>query len=295
MKLTDINIRDPYILKADGKYYMYGTRSATTWGYGDGFDCYLSEDLEEWQGPKEVFHRPEGFFADKQYWAPECVYRNGYYYLIATLGSDTISIGCYALRSDRPDGPFEPYSERLTPEGVKCLDGSIYIDENDVPFLVYSRSFENGCKGFMDAVELSPDLSHGVGEAFTLFAGDAAKWAVPFPYAKEEFGMDMDVYFTDGPCLQIMEDGKLYMTWSGWGTENEYAVGVAVSDNASLKGPWRHIDEPLFPVDGGHGMFFTDYDGKLYFTLHYPNEKFKEHPVFYPAEVKDGVLKLIRQ
>ena len=52
MKLNDINIRDPYIIKAEGKYYMYGTRSATTWSYGDGFDCYISEDLENWEGQK---------------------------------------------------------------------------------------------------------------------------------------------------------------------------------------------------------------------------------------------------
>ena len=97
-----------------------------------------------------------------------------------------------------------------------------------------------------------------------------------------------------GQCLQIMEDSKLYMTWSSWGTQNEYAVGVAVSDNGSLKGPWRQVDEAMFPVDGGHGMFFTDYDGKMYFTLHYPNEKLHEHPVFYPVTVKDGNLVLVK-
>ena len=29
MKTTEINIRDPYILVHGGKYYLYGTRSAT--------------------------------------------------------------------------------------------------------------------------------------------------------------------------------------------------------------------------------------------------------------------------
>lgn len=55
MKLNDINIRDPYIIKAEGKYYMYGTRSATTWSYGDGFDCYISEDLENWEVRRKYF------------------------------------------------------------------------------------------------------------------------------------------------------------------------------------------------------------------------------------------------
>ncbi|MEH7097168.1 hypothetical protein [Neobacillus vireti] len=64
-------IRDPYILSYEEKYYLYGTRSATTWGLADGFDCYVSEDLENWQGPIEIFHNDGDFWADRSYWAPE--------------------------------------------------------------------------------------------------------------------------------------------------------------------------------------------------------------------------------
>lgn len=45
MKKNEIIIRDPYILLHEGKYYMYGTRSLTTWSKADGFDCYVSDDL----------------------------------------------------------------------------------------------------------------------------------------------------------------------------------------------------------------------------------------------------------
>ena len=40
MKLTDINIRDPYILCSGDWYYMYGTRAETCWGAAEGFDCF---------------------------------------------------------------------------------------------------------------------------------------------------------------------------------------------------------------------------------------------------------------
>lgn len=71
MKNKEINIRDPFVLVHDGHYYLYGTRAKTCWGKADGFDCYVGTDLENWEGPFEVFHRPEGFWADKNYWAPE--------------------------------------------------------------------------------------------------------------------------------------------------------------------------------------------------------------------------------
>ena len=43
MKLTDINIRDPYILCSGDWYYMYGTRAETCWGAAEGFDCFKSK------------------------------------------------------------------------------------------------------------------------------------------------------------------------------------------------------------------------------------------------------------
>ena len=51
MKLTEINIRDPFILKFNEKYYMYGSRV----GVQTGFDVYESRDLLNWSNPKSVF------------------------------------------------------------------------------------------------------------------------------------------------------------------------------------------------------------------------------------------------
>jgi len=51
MKNGEINIRDPFVLVYDGKYYLYGTRGATCWGPADGFDVYVGTDLEHWDGP----------------------------------------------------------------------------------------------------------------------------------------------------------------------------------------------------------------------------------------------------
>ena len=115
MHISDVNIRDPFILPYEGKYYLYGTRSATTWGPADGFDCYVSSDLDMWEGPFEIFHKPEGFFADQNYWAPECIYYGGAFYLVTTFGADDRKKGIYVLKAEVPVGPFVPYSACLTP------------------------------------------------------------------------------------------------------------------------------------------------------------------------------------
>ena len=34
---------------------------------------------------------------------------------------------------------------------------------------------------------------------------------------------------------------------------------------------WKHCENTLSAINGGHGMIFKDFDGKLRFTMHYPN------------------------
>ena len=289
LRATEINLRDPYVLLHEGKYYLYGTRSETCWGEADGFDSYVSDDRETWQGPFEIFHRPEGFWADRAYWAPECVHWQDAFYLITTLGAEDRTKGVYALRAESPLGPFVPYGGRLTPEAWNCIDGTLYVEDGR-PWLVFSYSFESSPTGDMCAVELKDDLSAPMGEPMKLFSAAEAPWAKPVPFAKQEFGMDGDVYFTDGPCVTKLPDGKLIMTWSSW-SERAYAVGVAESASGTLTGPWIQRAEPLYPANGGHGMLFTEKDGSLWFALHSPNDKYKERPVFYPLET-DGGLRL---
>lgn len=290
MKTSEVNIRDPFVLTHDGKYYLYGTRSATTWGLADGFDCYVSADLENWDGPIEIFHRPENFFADQAYWAPECVYHNGMFYLVTTFGAGDRKKGVYALKSCSPTGPFQPYSQRLTPENWACIDGTIYF-EGDTPWLFFSHSFEDSPNGDMCMACLATDLDQSVGEPVKLFSACEAPWARPIPFAKAEFGMDGDVYFADGPCLTKSQNGKLYMTWSSWG-DSGYAVGMAVSDSGLVRGPWRQEPIPIFPDNGGHGMMFRNLEDKLTFTLHFPNDRYREHPVFRCITVNENGLSL---
>ena len=289
MKTIEINIRDPFVLLHGDQYYLYGTRSETCWGLADGFDCYMSADRENWEGPFEVFHKPDGFWADRAYWAPECVEHDGSFYLITTLASQNRKKGIYVLKSNSLLGPFLPFGKRLTPPDWSCIDGTVYMEDGR-PWLIFSHSFEDSPNGDMCMVPLNGDLSEAAGEVTTLFSAAEAPWARPVPFAKTEFGMDGDVYFTDGPCVKKLPDGRLFMTWSSW-SEQAYAVGVAQSESGRICGPWRQLEKPLYPANGGHGMLFEEKDGSLWFTLHTPNDKYLERPVFYEVDT-DGELRL---
>ena len=292
MKTEEICIRDPFVMPYNGKYYLYGTRSHTTWGKADGFDCYTSDDLADWEGPYEIFKRPEGFWADQNYWAPECYEHNGRFYLVTTLGAEDRKKAVYVMISDSPRGPFKMLSDNpLTPADWTAIDGALHFEEDGTPYLVFSHTFEDKPEGDMCAIELKDDLSSSVGEPVFLFSAEQSPWARPVPFAKQEFNMDGDVYFTDGPCTHRGRDGRLYMIWSSWIIKG-YGVGVAFSDSGAIYGPWRHDPEPLFPENGGHGMVFKGFDGRLIYTLHYPNDFTKERPIFRELNEANGKLAL---
>ncbi|MEH7418054.1 glycoside hydrolase family 43 protein [Neobacillus drentensis] len=292
MKTSDINIRDPYILYHEEKYYLYGTRSATTWGLADGFDCYVSENLEDWKGPIEIFHNYGDFWADRCYWAPECYYYKGSFYLVASFRSAVRNLGTQILIADSPTGPFRPHSDGpVTPKNWNCLDGTLYFSDDDKPYMIFGHSFEDNPNGEMHAIELSQDLRTPVGEPRMLFEASAAPWSVPIPFAKKEFGMDGDVYFVDGPCMYRTNSGKLLMLWSSWGAKG-YSVGIAYSDNGEIDGTWHHLETPLYGENGGHGMLFQTKTKEWMYALHYPNDLYKERPQFKKVKEANDVLLL---
>ena len=134
MKLSDIHIRDPFVLLHEDKYYLYGTRGATCWGAADGFDVFVSDDLENWSEPHEVFHNDGSFWATKNYWAPEVHKWNGAFYMFASFKAEGVCRCTCILKADNPLGPFVPHNTSpITPAGWECLDGTFYVTRMENP------------------------------------------------------------------------------------------------------------------------------------------------------------------
>lgn len=142
-KTEDGQVRDPYVLVYEGKYYLYATCLT-----GSGYACVVSEDLENWSAPIQVFTPYEGFDGDGCYWAPECHYYNGSFYLFATYHSSVTGFrGTAVFKSDSPTGPFELISDgHVTPKNRDCIDGTLYIDGDGQPWMVYVNEWTT-CEG----------------------------------------------------------------------------------------------------------------------------------------------------
>lgn len=284
MKRTDINIRDPFVLVHEGAYYLYGTRGATCWGPADGFDVYVSRDLEDWDGPFVCFHNDGSFWADRNYWAPEVYFYQGAFYMFASFKNPDVHRGTAVLRAESPLGPFVPHSDGcVTPKDWECLDGTLYISKAGKPYMVFCHEWVQAGDGEVNAIPLTDDLRAAAGEPRLLFHASDAQWCQVKHHSSGVSGC-----VTDGPFLWRTADGTLLCLWASF-SEGGYTEGVAVSDNGEIDGKFTQV-EPLFMDDGGHGMVFRALDGQLYLTLHSPNAHLEERPFFHPISEREGRL-----
>ena len=295
LRLDQIQMRDPFVLpvEEEGKYYLFGTTDPSCWrGPFYGFDCFVSEDLEHWDGPIAAFRPDENFWGTRNNWAPEVHRYRGKYYMFATFGSEKRYKGTQILRSDRPEGPYMPISDGpVTPAEWDCLDGTFYLDPDGQPWIVFCHEWTQIIDGEIVAMPLKKDLTGPAGDPVKLFSASEASWASGRPWKERHPESDSDAYsyVTDGPFM--VEDGdQLMMLWSGRGPKG-YAMGSAYSEGGIL-GPWKQNEQLAFEEDGGHGMVFRKFTGELMMTVHQPNQTPNERPKFFEAKIQNRAIVL---
>lgn len=287
LKNADIHIRDPFVLPvaAENTYYLYGTTGAEAWtNAATGIDYYTSTDLQNWDGPFPAFRPPAGFWADRNFWAPEVHVFRGRYYLFASFKAEGVRRGTQILAADSPRGPFLPISDGpATPRDWECLDGTLYVDAHDQPWIVFCHEWVQVGDGEIRALRLSDDLTTAVGEPVLLFHASEAPWS------QEINSKGRKGHVTDGPWMHRLANGDLLMLWSGFGSGG-YTVGMAKSASGDIAGSWEQLHEPLYAGDGGHCMVFRTFDGQLLLTYHRPNQSPGERPYFVPLHEQGSAL-----
>ena len=261
---SDRAVRDPQIFVKDGVYHMFGSHMASHYGM-----C-TSTDLVHWSEPVSVCKIPEGMYlldAQRCFWAPECHYYKGRYYMFATFKNpETLHRGSAVFGSDNIEGPYTLVTDGfITPNDWDAIDATFYVDDDGQPWCVFVHEWT--CmpdkNGSMCVVRMKEDLSGFEGEITEVFKAKDPVWA--------RGGV------TDGPYIYKMSDtGSLIMLWSNQGCAG-YLVGMARSASGNMEGPWVQLRPLLYSklygeeYDGGHGAFFTTNEGQLMLSIHAPN------------------------
>ena len=292
---ADFRIRDPFVLAENGTYYLYESKP---WDGGRGVFVRTSTDLENWTEKRQAM-RVADDVPVRKVWAPEVHKYKGAYYLFVTL---TLEKGAYPIakleegreefveprgtwvfRSDSPEGPFEPVKKGpVPPQDWMTLDGTLYVEDGR-PYMVFCHEWCQTKDGRMCYAPLSDDFA-----SFT---------AAPVTMFKASDAMPGAGFITDGPFLyRSPKTGALHMIWSNTvkredGRDPDYCVFVRTSQGGRIAGSWSK-DSLLFSVNGGHGMMFETFDGRLMLTLHQPNSTPHERMSLFEVEDDGATLRI---
>ncbi len=252
---------DPYVLKYNGIYYLYGT------GGNDGIKVYRSTNMVQWSAAVGAtsgyaLHK-NNVWGEKWFWAPEVYYLNGKFYMFYSA-EEHIAVAT----SDSPLGPFTQTEVEKKPfhADIKEIDTHLFIDDNGKKYLYFVR-FTNGNEIWV--AELNDDLRSIKESTLKKCIGTSQTWeqSTLEPYAKSKVN--------EGPFI-LKHNGTYYLTYSANHYQNpNYGVGYATS--TSPLGPWtKYSKNPILigndKIKGvGHHSFVNVIDGCQYIVYHSHN------------------------
>ncbi|MDA3962360.1 MAG: glycoside hydrolase family 43 protein [Planctomycetota bacterium] len=250
--IIDGNLADPFILNADGRYWLIATAVAADGRY---LPIYVSDNCQDWKFVRGAVERgAPGAWNRYNFWAPEILHYQGQYWLYYTAkptNDDNNAGNRVGLAvSDSPAGPYQDCGVLVD---HASLDASPFCDADGQLWLYYVtdhgslREYAPG-KIWVDRL-LSPSQ-----------VADEAKLIV------ERHG------WQEGPVLWPDERGRYRLTFSlGCWKDDSYHVAQAVADRPD--GPFVESDSIILrssaTVKGpGHHNFFTGPDGATWIVYH---------------------------
>ena len=271
---TKVPLGDPFILLHNDIYYAYGTNA------DDGIEVYTSEDLQSWKYVGMALMKKD-VWADRWFWAPEVYEVNGKFYMYYTADEHI----CVAT-ADSPTGPFVQSKKEPMIAGEKCIDNSLFIDDDGKPYLFFDR-FNDGLNIWV--AELESDLMTIKTETMHPCIHVSQAWEEVWPRVNEG-------------AYVVKHKGIYYMTYSANSYESPF-YGIGCATATDLMGTWTKYEEnPLLQKPGdlvgvGHSAMFKDKAGKLRIVFHAHKDKNNIHPrAMYISDVRfekvNGVHKM---
>jgi GH43 family beta-xylosidase len=229
-----LGLNAPYVLKYNGGYYLYGTTIVPGFGDDFGFRCWYSEDLVNWVPKGWVYLVAPDTWAQYHLWAPEVVYRDGYFYLLFTAqhtepGAKRICVA----RATSPLGYFTDYKAPLFEAAGDLIDPNVLLDDDGHCYLYWA--VHNG-SGTISGQEISAD--------FTTLIGSPVSNLVGSPFSTWEVAQPGDYPVCEAPCI-FKNSGTYYLLYSG-NVCTSVGYGVGYATGTSPLGPFtKHVGNPI--------------------------------------------------
>lgn len=245
---------DPAPMVYDGTVYLYTSHDedSTVANFFTMYDtrCYSSKDMVNWtdHGAVASLKSFKWMNKDNGAWAPQCIERNGKFYLYVPIHGEGIAV----LVSDAPTGPFtDPIGKRLIDSDHiwQDIDPTVAIDDNGQAYLYWGNPK-------LWFVKLNKDMI-----SYDKNIGD--KGIVSIDMTTEAFGSKAGrdgkpgPTYTEGPWF-YKRNSLYYMVYAAEGIP-EY---ISYSTSNSPEGPWTYKGHIMKRADH---LAFTNHSGIIDF------------------------------
>lgn len=140
-----VYIADPEVRQMpDGRIYLYGSRDepGNAW-CSRSYNVLSTSDLVHWDVEQTSF-ATQGLGKQMDYteeilYAPDCIYRDGLYYLYYCLADGGEGVAVSA-------SPYGPFKDGAAIKGITGIDPSIFIDDDGQAYLFWGQAYAKGAK-----------------------------------------------------------------------------------------------------------------------------------------------------
>ena len=198
-----------------------------------------TKDMVNWTDHGSIASLKTFSWANNNAWAPQCIERNGKFYIYCPVGQRRGPMAIGVAVSDSPFGPFtDPIGKPLV-EG--SYDPTIFIDDDGQAYLYW------GGNGPCYYVKLNKDMIS--------LSGDIKVASIDFT------GTPREASYTEGPWLWREKD----ITTCAWASRCcPEGIGYGMSDSPT--GPWKCKGTIMDPnkLSSGNHPGILDFKGKSY-------------------------------
>lgn len=246
----DGSFADPFVLRAEGAYYAYGTGSVLG---GRVFEVLRSTDLLRWRSLGGALEPPPGLDAT-DYWAPEVAVLDARYCMYYSAGIGDVGHRLRVATSDDPAGPFVDAGAVLTPDEPFAIDPNPFRDLDGAWYLYFARDeLASDRPGTVIAVDRLVSPTRLAGSPQTILRA-TADWQL-FRRDRLIYGAVYDWYTLEGPCV-VRRDGRYWCLYSGGAWDGD-TYGVSYASARHPLGPFTE------PPDTGAAALLRTVPGRL--------------------------------
>ena len=286
---------DPAPMVYNDKVYLYTSHDedGSTWFTMNDWRLYTTEDMVNWTDHGSVLSFRDFDWGKINAWAPQCIERDGKFYMYVPITDRNNQNGIGVAVSDSPYGPFiDPLGKPLISKSSADIDPTVFVDDDGQAYLMWGNPVCYYAKLNEDMISLDGEVGQ-------------------FPNTIESFGKrkaddpKRPTTYEEGPWLYKRND--LYYLLFAAGELPEH-LGYSTSDSPT--GPWKY-QGVLMPAEG---RSFTnhpgiiDYKGKTYLFYHngalpggsgftrsvaVEEVKFNEDGTIVPMKMTEGITKSI--